>query len=69
MKFNRNIFIFLIVLFIFFLVGCQPQVQEEVEQEKIEIIDEGLVLEEIEQEFDDNLDRALDELEKIESFT
>jgi len=69
MKFNNYMFILLI--FIIFLLGCQ-QVQEVSEQETdiIEISSEkvvGTIYEELEKEFDDGLDEALAELEEVEN--
>jgi len=70
MKFNNYIFILFIMIFINFLFGCQ-QVQEVSEQESdIEVISEENVEpidEELEKEFDDGLDEALQELEEIEN--
>jgi len=68
MKFNNYLFILLFL--IIFLLGCQ-QIQEVSEQESdtIEISGErvvGTIDEELEKEFDDGLDEALQELEEIE---
>jgi len=69
MKFNNYIFILFIIFLINFLLGCQ-QVQEVSEQESDTIeIGERVVEpidEELEKEFDDGLDEALQELEEVE---
>jgi len=71
MKINNYMFILFIILIISFLLGCQ-QVQEVSEQESdtIEISTEDdveTIDEELEKEFDDNLDEALQELEEVEN--
>jgi len=63
MKFMKYSFILLVI----FLIGCQQQVEEVSEEEPpIEIISGEPIIGEIEEEFDDNLDDALKELEEIE---
>ena len=47
------------------MIGCQ--VEEVSEPETIDIVDEEAVDQEIEEDFDDNLDEALQELEEIEN--
>ena len=62
-----NLFVILILLI--FLIGCQQQIQEKItvqEPETAEIVEEEIIDEELEKEFDDNLDEALKELEEIE---
>lgn len=71
MGLNKHFFIsFVILIFTIFLIGCQQQIQEETkiqESETIEIVDEKMIDEELEKEFDDDLDEALQELEEIEN--
>jgi len=62
MKINNFLFLWLIIAIA--LIGCQPQVQET---KSIEIVDEKPIDSEIEKEFDDGLDEALQELEEIEN--
>ena len=60
----------LLILFILFLIGCQQQIKQELEEQKpdaIEIISEEPAVEEIDEEFNDNLDEALKELEEVEN--
>lgn len=71
---KSNSYLFILLIFIIFLFGCQ-QVSEVSEQEPsgIEISTEksieetvDTIDEELEKEFDDGLDEALAELEEIE---
>ena len=57
---NRKL---LLVVFVIFLIGCQQYVEEQ--EDTIEIVGGEQIIEEIEEEFDDNLDDALKELEEI----
>ena len=66
MKINNFLILFLMLINIF-IIGCQQQVQDVSEQETIEIVDETPIDNEIEEEFDDGLDAALQELEEIEN--
>ena len=59
---NRKL---LLVVFVIFLIGCQQYVEEQ--EDTIEIVGGEQIIEEIEEEFDDNLDDALKELEEIEN--
>lgn len=58
----------LFVILVIFLLGCQHQ-DDKVSEEKpsIEISSGQPVIEKIDEEFDDNLDEALQELEEIEN--
>ena len=57
------------IIIIVFLIGCQQKVQEEITEplEPIKIVEEETIDEELEKEFNDNLDDALRELEEIEN--
>ena len=58
----------LFAMFAIFLLGCQQQVDTESEEKpSMEISSGQPVIEKIEEEFDDNLDEALEELEEIEN--
>ena len=59
---NRKL---LLVVFVIFLIGCQQYGEEQADT--IEINGVEPIIEEIGEEFDDNLDDALKELEDIES--
>jgi hypothetical protein len=61
MKFKNFISVFFILLFI---LGCQAEVAEE---STIEIVNEGKVIGGIDEEFDDGLDDALNDLKEIEN--
>ena len=63
MAFNKKMFV---VVFVIFLLGCQQQAGKVSEEKPIETGSEQPVIEEIEEELDDNLDAALEELEEIE---
>ena len=54
------------VFFVIFLVGCQ-QSAEVSEEPSIEIISGEPIIEQIDEDFDDNLDEALQELEDVEN--
>ncbi len=58
----------LFAILVIFLLGCQQQV-DKVSEEKpsIEISSGQPVIEKIDEEFDDNLDEALQDLEEIEN--
>jgi len=59
---------FLFVIFAIFLLGCQQQVDKESEENPSMEINGGQpVIEKIDEEFDDNLDEALQDLEDIEN--
>lgn len=63
--FNKK---FLFVIFVIFLLGCQQQVDKESEEKlSMEISSGQPVIEKIVEEFDDNLDAALEELEDAEN--
>lgn len=63
--FNKKI---LFIMFVVLLLGCQQQVDKESEEKPSMEISSGLpVIEKIVEEFDDNLDEALQELEEIEN--
>jgi len=63
--FNKK---FLFIMFAVLLLGCQQQVDKESEEKpSMEISSGQQVIEEINEEFDDNLDQALQELEEIEN--
>ena len=63
--FNKK---FLFIMFAVLLLGCQQQVDKESEEKpSMEISSGQPVIETIEEEFDDNLDAALEELEEIEN--
>lgn len=69
MKFIYIFDLFVILILLIFLIGCQQQIQEKItvqEPEIAEIVEEEIIDEELEKEFDDNLDEALKELEEIE---
>jgi len=55
----------LLVFLVVFLVGCQAI--EIAEEEPVVISDEEAIIDQIGENFDDNLDDALKELEEIES--
>lgn len=62
---NRKL---LSIIFVAFLLGCQPQDTKISEEEpSIEISGGEPIIKEIEEEFDDNLDAALEELGEIEN--
>lgn len=68
---GKNIFLILLIMFLFavFLIGCQQQVDEAKKTpDAMKIIDEPQkpVTGDIEKEFNDSLDMALEELEEIE---
>ena len=64
MRFMKYIFVLLAI----FLVGCQQQVVDVSEEElPIEIISGEPIIEEIDENFDDGLDEALQELEEVEN--
>lgn len=68
MGLNKHFFISFVILI--FLIGCQQQIQEEItvqEPEIIEILDDKIIDEELEKEFEDGLDEALKELEEVEN--
>ena len=68
MKVSNNFSIlFSLVIIIVLLIGCQQKVQEEITEppEPIKIVEEETIDEELEKEFNDNLDDALQELEEI----
>ena len=70
MKVSNNFSIlFSLIIIIVFLIGCQQKVQEEITEplEPIKIVEEETIDEELEKEFNDNLDDALRELEEIEN--
>ena len=59
---------FLFVIFAIFLLGCQQQVDKESEENpSMEISSGRPITEEIDEEFNDNLDEALQDLEDIEN--
>ena len=59
---------FLFIMFAVLLLGCQQQVDKESEEKpSMEISSGQPVIEKIDEEFDDNLDEALQELEEIEN--
>ena len=63
--FNKK---FLFMMLVVLLLGCQQQVDKESEEEPfVEISSEQPVIEKIDEEFDDNLDEALQDLEEIEN--
>ena len=63
--FNKK---FLFIMFAVLLLGCQQQVDKESEEKpSMEISSGQPVIEKIDEEFDDNLDEALEELEEIEN--
>ena len=63
--FNKK---FLFIMFAVLLLGCQQQVDKESEEKpSMEISSGQPVIEKIGEEFDDNLDAALEELEEIEN--
>ena len=51
------------------VLGCQQQVEESLEQESIEISSGEVIIEEIDEEFDDGLDEALEGLEIVEAIS
>ena len=55
----------LLVIFVIFLIGCQQYGEEQ--SDTIEISGGEPIIEVIEEEFDDNLDDALKELEEVEN--
>ena len=58
---------FLFIMLAVLLLGCQQQVDKESEERpSMEISSGQPVIEKIDEEFDDNLDEALEELEEIE---
>jgi len=58
----------LFAIFVIFLLGCQQQVDKESEEKPSMDISSGQpVIEKIDEEFDDNLDAALEELEDVEN--
>ena len=62
--FNKK---FLFIMLAVLLLGCQQQVDKESEERpSMEISSGQPVIEKIDEEFDDNLDEALEELEEIE---
>ena len=58
----KNLFF---IVFVIFLIGCQQQVDEVSEDSPIEIVSGKPVVEYIDEDFNDNLDAALQELEEI----
>jgi len=56
-------------VFVIFLLGCQPQAETPYDGPIIGISGGDPIIKEIEKEFDDNLDAALEELEAIENLT
>ena len=63
--FNKK---FLFIMFVVLLLGCQQQVDKESEEKpSMEISSGQPAIEKIEEEFDDNLDDALQDLEEIEN--
>ena len=70
MKVSNNFSIlFSLIIIIIFLIGCQQKVQGEITEppEPIKIVEDKTIDEELEKEFNDNLDDALQELEEIEN--
>lgn len=58
---------FLFIILVVLLLGCQQQLGKEPgEKPSMEISSGQPVIEKIDEEFDDNLDEALEELEEIE---
>lgn len=58
----------LFVILVIFLLGCQQQIYKVSEEKpSIEISSGQPVIEKIDEEFDDNLDAALEELEEAEN--
>ena len=58
----------LFAILVIFLLGCQQQVDNESEEKPSMDISSGQpVIEQIDEEFDDNLDDALEELEDAEN--
>ena len=58
---------FVVIMLAVLLLGCQQQVDKESEEKpSMEISSGQPVIEKIDEEFDDNLDEALEELEEIE---
>ncbi|MBI2135048.1 hypothetical protein HYU09_03590 [Candidatus Woesearchaeota archaeon] len=70
MRIKNSLLVLLAMLVLaIFLIGCQQQVSETKEiSDAMEIVDEAQepAADEYEQEFDDGLDAALQELEEIE---
>ena len=63
--FNKK---FLFIMLVVLLLGCQQQVDKESEEKpSMEISSGQPVIEKIDEEFDDNLDEALRDLEEIEN--
>ena len=61
---NKKIIFLLLMIF---LIGCQLEDKTLEEKSSIEITGSEPIIKEIDEEFDDNLDEALQELEEIES--